>query len=88
MDDAQKQDVRRLCRDILGPLIASDGGDLLLIGIDGDEVHLHLTGACSGCPGASITRDDMITPTLRSAVAQVRVVVTTGYPVPAGAEKL
>jgi Fe-S cluster biogenesis protein NfuA len=80
--------IERICGDILAPLVKLDGGELFLLGFDGDEVHIHLAGTCAGCPGASLTGDKVILPALRSLVPKVRVVVTTGTKVPPGARKL
>ncbi|MGA2447103.1 MAG: NifU family protein [Polyangiaceae bacterium] len=88
MDDAQRNDVLRVCRDILAPLVRVDGGDLHLVRFEEEEISLHLTGTCSGCPGVAMTRDDLFVPALRAVASQIRVVVTTGFPMPDGAEKL
>lgn len=79
----------RLCRDVLAPLVAADGGVLYLVmETSGDDVHIHLTGTCAGCPGASLTRDGIITPAVRTILPKARVVVTTGPLVPEGAERI
>jgi Fe-S cluster biogenesis protein NfuA len=86
--DSPKERITRVCREILSPLVASDGGELHLLRLDGDDVYIHLSGACSGCPGASLTSDKVILPALRRAVPKVRVILTTGVKIPEGAEKL
>ena len=53
-----------------------------------EEVHLHLTGTCAGCPGASHTRDGVIAPAIRTVASKARVVVTTGPRVPDGAKRI
>ncbi len=73
-----KEQIERICREVLAPLIATDGGQMHVVGFDGDEVHIHLSGACAGCPGAQLTADKVILPALRAAVPKVRVVLTTG----------
>lgn len=55
---------------------------------EGDDVHIHLTGVCAGCPGASLTSEKVILPALRAAAPKVRVVVTTGIRAPDGARKI
>jgi len=79
--------IERICREILAPLVRTDGGELYLVGQEGDEVRIHLSGACSGCPGASMTSDKVLLPALRSALPKVRIVITTGVKIPAGALK-
>jgi Fe-S cluster biogenesis protein NfuA len=88
MDEAQKNDVIRICRDVLVPLVSVDGGRLHIVGFEGDEVWIHLTGTCSGCPGVTMTRDEVLTPALRTVLPQIKVVVTTGLPIPRGLENL
>jgi Fe-S cluster biogenesis protein NfuA len=83
-----KEQVAKLCREILAPLIQTDGGEMYLVRFEGDDVHIHLSGTCAGCPGASLTGDKVILPALRTAAPKVRVVVTTGVKPPEGAEKM
>jgi Fe-S cluster biogenesis protein NfuA len=78
VDDRIKEQVERICREVLAPLVATDGGELQVIRFDGDEVHIHLSGACAGCPGAALTGDKIILPALRSASPKIRLVLTTG----------
>lgn len=88
MDDSAKEQIARVCREILAPLIRTDGGEMYLVRFDGDDLYVHLSGTCAGCPGASLTGDKVILPALRNAVPKIRVVVTTGIRVPDGAEKM
>jgi Fe-S cluster biogenesis protein NfuA len=88
VDESQKTQIERICRDILGPLVATDGGEMYVVRFDGDDVHIHLGGMCAGCPGASLTSEKVILPALRAAVPKARVVLTTGVHAPAGARKV
>jgi Fe-S cluster biogenesis protein NfuA len=83
-----KEQIAKICREIIVPLVRTDGGEMYLVRIEGDDLHIHLAGTCAGCPGASITGDKVILPALRIAAPKLRVVVTTGVRVPEGAEKL
>jgi Fe-S cluster biogenesis protein NfuA len=87
-DDEDDADLLKLCHDVLAPLVAADGGVMYLVKAVGDDVHIHLTGTCAGCPGASLTRDGVIAPAVRTVKPKARVVVTTGYRVPEGAKKI
>ena len=82
MDSTAKDLIDRICREVLAPLVRADGGELHLVGYDGDEVHIHLTGVCAGCPGASLTGEKVIVPVLRTAAPKVRLVLTTGVRIP------
>lgn len=88
MDDNVKEQIARICQEILVPLVRTDGGEMYLVRYDGDDVHIHLSGACAGCPGASMTSDKVILPALRTASPKLRVVVTTGFKVPDGARRM
>lgn len=90
MDAAQaaKEQILKLCRDILAPLVRADGGEMYLVSVSTDSVHIHLSGACSGCPGASFTREHVIEPIVESALPKARLVLTTGVKPPAGAVKV
>ena len=88
MDEREKEQIGRVCGEILAPLVRADGGEMYLLRIDGDDVHIHLAGACAGCPGAAITSDTMILTVLRTVIPKVRVVLTTGVRIPEGAQKL
>jgi Fe-S cluster biogenesis protein NfuA len=88
LEAAAKDQIERICREVLAPLVRADGGELHLVRYDGDEVHIHLTGVCAGCPGASLTGEKVITPALRTAAPKVRLVLTTGIRAPEGAKKV
>jgi Fe-S cluster biogenesis protein NfuA len=88
VDDNAKEQIAKICREILAPLVKSDGGEMSLLRFEGDDVHLHLSGACAGCPGAALTSERVILPALRTALPKVRVIVSTGIRIPDGAEKL
>lgn len=78
----------KLCRDVLSPLVVADGGVMFVVKANAEDVHLHLTGTCAGCPGASHTRDGVIAPAIRTVASKARVVVTTGPRVPDGAKRI
>jgi Fe-S cluster biogenesis protein NfuA len=88
VDEHAKEHIERICRDILAPLVKTDGGEMFVVRFDGDDVHIHLAGACAGCPGASLTGDKVILPALRTALPKVRLILSTGFKIPEGAQKL
>ena len=83
--DAAGQLLRELCRDVLRPLIEADEGELYLVSVADDQIALHLGGACSGCPGVSLTVQTLIEPAVRAVHPSARVVVTVGAKHPAHA---
>jgi Fe-S cluster biogenesis protein NfuA len=88
VDENSKEAIERICREILAPLVATDGGEMYVVRFDGDDVHIHLGGVCAGCPGASLTGDKVILPALRAAAPKVRIVLTTGIRAPDGSRRM
>ena len=57
------------------PGLQADGGDVQLVDVSEGVVTLRLTGACSGCPMATITLRRGIEQVLREQVPEVKEVV-------------
>ena len=69
-------------------LVRADGGDIYVVSASADDVHLHLTGTCAGCPGATMTRERLLEPVVRGTLPKATVKVTTGWRVPDGARRV
>ena len=41
--------------DYIRPALQADGGDLILLGVEGGRVTLQMVGACGGCPLSTLT---------------------------------
>ena len=85
---ANKEALLDTLREIIAPLVELDGGELYLVGLEGDDLRLHLAGTCAGCPGATLTTRGVIEPSLRAVSAHVRVTVSAGITVPSGAARV
>lgn len=85
---APKDEIVRVVRDVLAPLVQADGGELFLVSVDDSGVSLHVTGRFSGCPGNTLTRRRVLEPLVASAVPGASVTVTSGPLIPKGAQKL
>lgn len=57
------------------PALQADGGDLILLGVDGGTVNLQLVGACGGCPMSTMTLTAGIERILQDRVPGVTEVV-------------
>jgi len=57
------------------PALLADGGDVQLINVNDGVVTLKLTGACSGCPMATMTLKEGIGRVLKEQVPEVKEVV-------------
>lgn len=76
------------CRTVIAPLVRADGGILHLVSVTENELALHLSGTCSGCPGLAFTSRGVIEPAIAAVAPDVRVVVTSGAIIPAGATEI
>ena len=75
----------KVCRDVIAPLVKADGGELFIVAVEPDHVTLHLAGTCAGCPGAVLTARGIIEPAVHAVAPTARVVVTNGAKIPEGA---
>lgn len=78
----------KVCREVIAPLVRADGGELFIVAVEPDHVTLHLAGTCSGCPGAVLTARGIIEPAVHAVAPTARVVVTNGAKVPEGASQV
>ena len=85
---APKDEIVRLVREVLAPLVQADGGELYLVSVDDSAVSLHLAGRFSGCPGNTLARRRVLEPLIASAAPGATITVTTGPLVPKGAQRI
>jgi Fe-S cluster biogenesis protein NfuA len=83
---APKDEIARVVREVLAPLVRADGGELYLVSVDDSGVSLHLAGRFSGCPGNTLARRRVLEPLIASAVPGAYLTMTTGVIIPSGAE--
>ena len=57
------------------PALVADGGDVQLIDVSDGVVTVHLTGACGGCPMATMTLRSGIERVIREHVPEIKEVV-------------
>ncbi len=57
------------------PAVARDGGDIVFHGYKDGCVYLHMQGACSGCPAASVTLKNGIENLLKYYIPEVKEVL-------------
>ena len=54
--------------ELVRPLIEADGGYIELLDVRDTTIVVRLSGACGGCPGATLTCSGVIEPAVRAAV--------------------
>lgn len=57
------------------PALLADGGDVQLVDVNEGVVTVRLTGACGGCPMATVTLHQGIERVLKEQVPEVKEVV-------------
>jgi len=85
---AAKDEIVRVVREVLAPLVRADGGDLYLVSIEESGVSLHVTGRFSGCAGNTLARRRVFEPPLSAIAPGITVTLTSGPLIPSGAERL
>lgn len=89
-DGVPDPEIQRALTRVLAPLVDLDEGELYWVrgATSPNELHLHLGGRFSGCPGNSLVTAHVIAPLVAAASPTTRVHVTSGVLVPAGAERI
>jgi Fe-S cluster biogenesis protein NfuA/rhodanese-related sulfurtransferase/glutaredoxin len=65
---ARVREILDQCR----PMVQQDGGDIELLDVQDDVVHLQLTGNCIGCPSSQATLKQGIERRLKQAIPQIK----------------
>lgn len=60
---------------VIRPSLRADGGDVELVDVSDGIVTVRLTGACGGCPMATMTLRNGVERTLKDQIPEVKEVV-------------
>lgn len=73
-DDPITSQIKAILDEHVRPAVAMDGGDIIFDHFDTNSgiVYLHLRGACSGCPSASMTLKSGVENLLQHFVPEVK----------------
>lgn len=74
MEDMEDK-VRQILEQEIRPALQMDGGDIELVAIEGNDVHVRLQGACAGCPGAAMTLKMGVERRLKELIPEVGQVI-------------
>jgi Fe-S cluster biogenesis protein NfuA len=80
--------LKRMLEEVLAPLIEADSGELYLITLNKKELKLHLGGSFAGSPACEAVTRRIVEPAVRAVQPKVKVLVTSGFRVPDGAERV
>ena len=62
--------------ELIRPHLMMDGGDIELVGMEGNKVKVRLKGACAGCPAAQITLKQGVERIIKEKVPEVEEVIS------------
>ena len=65
--------IERVLEEQVRPDLRADGGDIVLVGIDPDNiVQVRLTGACQGCSSSVVTMSMRVEATIKAQIPEIR----------------
>lgn len=67
--------VRQVLAERVNPAVASHGGEITLVDVDGDVVYLELGGGCQGCGMARVTLKQGVERMLKEAIPEITGIV-------------
>ena len=85
---ATEDEILRVIREVLVPLVHADGGELYLVSAGDEAVSIHLAGRYAGCPGVNLARRQVIEPAIRAVAPKAQITISSGAIVPKGARRL
>ena len=69
--------VRKIIEEVR-PFVQMDGGDVELVGLEGNVVQLRLHGSCTGCPSSQATLKLGIQRRIQEEIPEIEEVVAIG----------
>jgi len=67
--------IRKVLEEKVNPLLESHYGGAVLVGYENNIAKVRLTGACSSCPSAQYTIEDVVKEILISEIPEVEDVI-------------
>jgi len=73
-EEKSKEDKVKAVIGEIRPYIQADGGDIEFVSLEGNVVNVRLSGACRGCPGATMTLKMGVEQRIREVVPDIEAV--------------
>ena len=86
--DARYNEVMRVLREVIVPLVEADRGEIFLVLSEGNRIGIHLAGQLAGAPGNGLFCRRILEPAIHAIAPELEVVLSTGWRVPDGAIRL
>jgi Fe-S cluster biogenesis protein NfuA len=81
-----RDEILEIVRELVGPLVRADAGQLYVVSCGERSLSLHLTGRFSGCPGNTLAKRRVIEPLLLARFPDLKIEISSGPLLPDGAE--
>ena len=75
MSEILCEDIEKLLDEKVRPDLALHGGNIRILRIESNIIHVQMTGQCSGCPSAELTMESLVSTELKQAFPQIKQVV-------------
>ncbi len=59
------QKIEKIISEKVRPILHTHGGDITLVGVDGRNAKVKLSGACSACPAAQKTMEEIVVSSIK-----------------------
>ena len=70
-----EEKIKKIIEEKVAPALQMDGGGIELVGVEGNIVKVRLTGACNGCPSATMTLQMGVERILKAEIPEIEAVV-------------
>jgi Fe-S cluster biogenesis protein NfuA len=86
--DPRYDEIVRILRDVIVPLVEADGGEVFLLAAESSRVEIHLAGNLSGAPGNGLLCRRILEPAIRTVASDAEIILTAGWQIPEGAVRV
>lgn len=71
VEDKLRNKVQKILDEQINPAVASHGGYITLVDVQGNDLYIQMGGGCQGCGQANVTLRDGVEEALRSQVPEI-----------------
>ncbi len=64
--------IKKVLAEKINPILGEHSGGAVLTNLEDGVVTVRLTGACSGCPSAQITTEEIVKEMLMEEIAEIK----------------
>lgn len=64
--------IKKVLETKVNPILSSHDGKVNLVKVDGDTVTVKFQGACSGCPSAAVTLEEIVATAIMEEIPDIK----------------